>query len=83
MFDLDTSTTVLISLVPALTSVGAIVGGIVNIKNRSKRSERKMMEMMEENNRRLDHNFRDVHIIKQKVTSIENHMLDNDERGRR
>lgn len=68
---LDTITTLLVAIAPALSAILTVVGGLIAITRKSKE---RISRAEEDANRKVAQTQRDIAIIKSKLTSIE-HIL--------
>ena len=75
--DLDTVTTLLIAIAPAVSAVLTIVGGFVAI---TKQSKKKVSAVEEEARQKVSQTQKDISVIKSKLASIENILADEKER---
>lgn len=77
---LDTVTTVLVAVAPAVTVAVTITGGITKIKSMFKKEEEKRLAELERKTAKMEKSFDDIAIIKTKTESIEKHLLNEKER---
>lgn len=75
MFDLDTFTTLLIAIAPAVSSILTVIGGFIAI---SKKASNKISKTEEEANRKVSQTQRDISVIKSKLSSIETYLQDKE-----
>lgn len=75
--NLDNFTTVLVALVPSLTAVMTIVGGIIKVIQLNKKNQAQNNKMLEEKLIKMEKSFNDTAIIKTKIESIEKYLLDH------
>lgn len=71
MFNLDTFTTILVAIAPALSAIVTIIAGVVNIRNKVNSTMSKNIKQVEQINSQSAY---DISIIKSKLSSIENQM---------
>lgn len=73
---LDTVTTLLVAITPALSAIFTIIGGLIAITRKAK----KKIEETESNaNRRIAQTQRDIALIKAKLSSIERILSEREE----
>ena len=77
---LDTVTTILVAVAPAVTAAATIIGGIIKIKNMFKKEEAKRLTELEKKTAKMEKSFDDIAILKTKTESIEKHLLNEKER---
>ena len=71
MFNLDTFTTILVAIAPALSAIVTIIAGVVNIRNKVNSTMSNNIKQVEQINSQSAY---DISIIKSKLASIENQM---------
>lgn len=69
MMTLDTVTTLLIAIAPALSAVLTVIGGLIAITRKAKE---RISRAEESSQKRIESVQRDISTIKSKLTSIEN-----------
>lgn len=77
---LDTVTTILVAVAPAVTAAVTIIGGIIKIKSMFKKEETKRLAELEKKTAKMEKSFDDIAILKTKIESIEKHLLNEKER---
>ena len=77
---LDTITTILVAVAPAVTAAVTIIGGIIKIKSMFKKEETKRLAELERKTAKMEKSFDDIAILKTKIESIEKHLLNEKER---
>lgn len=77
---LDTVTTILVAVAPAVTAAVTIIGGIIKIKSMFKKEEEKRLAELERKTAKMEKSFDDIAILKTKIESIERHLLNEKER---
>lgn len=77
---LDTVTTILVAVAPAVTAAVTIIGGIIKIKSMFKKEETKRLAELERKTAKMEKSFDDIAILKTKIESIEKHLLNEKER---
>lgn len=77
---LDTVTTILVAVAPAVTAAATIIGGIIKIKSMFKKEETKRLAELEKKTAKMEKSFDDIAILKTKTESIEKHLLSEKER---
>ena len=75
--NIETVTTILIAIAPALASIAAIVGGIVKMAAMLKKSNEENTASLEAKTDKMEKAFKDMAILKTKVESIEMYLLEN------
>lgn len=75
--NLETVTTILIAIAPALASIAAIVGGIVKMTSMLKRSNEETTANIESKTDKMEKAFKDMATLKTKVESVERYLLEN------
>lgn len=75
--NVDTITTLLIAIAPALASIAAIICGIVKMTAMLKQIIEKIVAMIEAKTDKMEKSFKDMAMLKTKVESIERHLLEN------
>ena len=77
---LDTVTTILVAVAPAVTAAVTIIGGIIKIKSMFKKEETKRLAELEKKTAKMEKSFDDIAILKTKTESIEKYLLNEKER---
>ena len=81
--NLETVTTILIAIAPALASIAAIVGGRVKMTAMLKRSNEENTASLEAKTDKMEKAFNDMAVLKTKVESVEKYLLENKGAGRK
>lgn len=81
--NIETVTTILIAIAPALASIAAIVGGIVKMTAMLRRSNEENTASLEAKTDKMEKAFKDMAILKTKVESVEKYLLENKGAGRK
>ena len=81
--NLETVTTILIAIAPALASIAAIVCGIVKMTAMLRRSNEENTASLEAKTDKMEKAFKDMAILKTKVESVEKYLLENKGVGRK
>ena len=81
--NIETVTTILIAIAPALASIAAIVGGIVKMAAMLKKSNEENTASLEPKTDKMEKAFKDMAILKTKVESVEKYLLENKGAGRK
>lgn len=76
--NLDTFTTVLIAIVPALTAVATIVGGLVKIGGMLKKNTKDTTDRLEAKTNKMEKSFDDIAVLKAKINSIEKYLVEKE-----
>ena len=76
--NLDTFTTILVSIVPALTAVATIIGGLIKIASMLKKNTKDTADKIEDKTSKLEKSFDDIAMLKTKINSIEKYLVDKE-----
>ena len=75
---LDTVTTILVAVAPAVTAAVTIIGGIIKIKSMFKKEEEKRLAELERKTAKMEKSFDDIAMLKTKINSIEKYLVDKE-----
>ena len=81
--NIETVTTILIAIAPALASIAAIVGGIVKMAAMLKKSNEENTASLEAKTDKMEKAFKEMAILKTKIESVEKYLLENKGAGRK
>lgn len=71
--DINTFSQVLVSIVPALSAIATIVGGIIWFARKAERSTKKAVDSIKD---KQNQEAKDIAIMKTKIASIEKYLID-------
>lgn len=76
--NLDTFTTILVAIIPALTAVATIVGGLIKIASMLKKNTKDTTDKLEAKTDKMEKSFDDIAMLKTKINSIEKYLVDKE-----
>ena len=74
--NIETVTTILIAIAPALASIAAIVGGIVKMAAMLKKSNEENTASLEAKTDKMEKAFKDMAILKTQVARVASYLLE-------
>lgn len=78
--ELETWTTLLIAIAPAVSAVIAIISGCLAVIGKFKKITEKATEKTKEANKNLEKAYNDIAVLKTKIVSIEKHLVEEKEK---
>ncbi len=75
--NVDTITTLLVAIAPALASIATIICGIVKMTAMLKKSNEETTANIESKTDKMEKAFKDMATLKTKVESVERYLLEN------
>ena len=78
--NLDTFTTILVAIVPALTAFATMLGCVIKIINLTKGSQKKSEEQIEKKTLKMEKSFNDIAKIEARLKTIEDYIIEEKEK---
>lgn len=77
---LETLSTILVAVAPAVTAAITIIAGLIKIRRMFKKDKAENMKQLEMNTAKMNKSFDDIARLTKKVESIEKYLLEEKER---